>query len=681
MEFTKFQEAVYAQFQKLTNDKTNVVLRTDAPVGEIFDIYLEAWPEEHNQIFREKREHDCNCCKSFIRAVGNLVAYVDGELVSVWDIQSGDPVIDKVAATLKAWVLSYPATTPFYYWERRVGTKANVDTHDLSITWNHFYADIPSHLRKREDSIASLVGKERNNYNVLKRSITEITPEAVATVLELIENNSLYRGTEHKRAVLALEQYQTGYSTATSQDEFLWNASREAGPASGIRNTVIGTLLTDISEGKDLEGAVKAYEVKVAPANYKRTSSLITQAMINRAQDKVVELGYANSIQRRHATIDDLTINNVKFADRSTEITGGIFGNLTPTAPVTSKGNAKEVTIDEFMKDVLPATSSLELLLENAHESKLMTLVAPLNGDAPSMLSWDNNFSWTYNGDVTDSMREAVVAAGGRVDGVLRFTHSWNHNGDNQSLMDLHVFLPTHGGKKYSQHKDDEYGNNERVGWNRRKHPGTRGVQDVDFTSPPGDQVPLENITFPELGLLPNGDYQMMIHNWQSRQNPKSGFKAEIEFGGEIHQYEFTGPVKHKEWIPVATVNLKKGQFTIEHHLQSSSQSKEVWGITTQQFHKVKLAMLSPNHWDDNANGNKHYFFTLDKCANPNSVRGFYNEFLDPALRDHRKVFEHLGSQMKAPFTEEQLSGVGFSSTIPAEFTVRADGRMYKVTV
>lgn len=659
MEFSPFQEAVYAKFKELTAEGV-VVLRTDAPVADIFDVYLDAWPEEHNQIFREKREHDCNCCKQFIRAVGNLVAYVDGELVSVWDIESGNPVFAQVASTLSAWVKRFPATTPFYYWERRVGTKSNVDTHDLSITWNHFYADIPSHLRKREDSIASLVGKERNNYNVLKRSIIEITPEAVSTVLELIDANSLYRGAEHKKTVQMLERYQANYQLSASKDEFLWKSSRAAGTASGIRNTVIGSLLVDLSEGEELETAVKKFEAKVAPANYKRTSALITQAMINRAQNKVIELGYQDSIQRRHATIDDLTINNVLFADRSTEITGGIFGNLTATAPVTSKGKEQEISIEDFMSDVLPTTSSLELLLENSHESKLVTLVSPVNGDAASMLAWDNNFSWTYNGDVTDAIQENVKAAGGNVDGVLRFSIQWNtDNRPHMSDLDAHCVGPR----------------GEHIYFSNMHGNSNSGVLDVDIMVPRG--VAVENIVYTDASQMPDGDYKFLVHNYSKRSG--RGFSAQIAFGGNLFDFDYDKVCNG--YTDVATVSKKGHTFSIKESLPHSESVKQIWSLDTKQFHKVKLAMLSPNHWDDNAKGNKHYFFMLDKCANPNSVRGFYNEFLDPALRDHRKVFEHLGSQMKAPFVEDQLSGVGFSSTIPAEFTVRADGRTYKVTV
>lgn len=48
-------------------------------------------------------------------------------------------------------------------------------------------------------------------------------------------------------------------------------------PIAKIRNTAIGTLLIDLSNGADLERAVRAYEIIMAPANYKRPAALITK--------------------------------------------------------------------------------------------------------------------------------------------------------------------------------------------------------------------------------------------------------------------------------------------------------------------------------------------------------------------------------------------------------------------
>ena len=72
--------------------------------------------------------------------------------------------------------------------------------------------------------------------------------------------------------------------------------------------------------------------------------------------------------------------------------------------------------------------------------------------------------------------------------------------------------------------------------------------------------------------------------------------------------------------------------------------------------------MNSPNYWDENNQGNKHVFFMLDGCK-ADTARGFYNEFLSSELHEHRKVFEYLGNKMKVEPTDEQISGVGFSTT------------------
>jgi hypothetical protein len=79
---------------------------------------------------------------------------------------------------------------------------------------------------------------------------------------------------------------------------------------------------------------------------------------------------------------------------------------------------------------------------------------------------------------------------------------------------------------------------------------------------------------------------------------------------------------------------------------------------------------ISPLYWDGNATGNKHWFFMLAGCKNPEPTRGIYNEFLLGHLDKHRKVFEVLGDKIKCPVADEQLSGVGFSSTIRATVTV-----------
>ena len=179
---------------------------------------------------------------------------------------------------------------------------------------------------------------------------------------------------------------------------------------------------------------------------------------------------------------------------------------------------------------------------------------------------------------------------------------------------------------------------------------------------------------------MPEGKYICKIHNWNFRNSGGKG-KAEIEFEDIVYQYEYPA-TKNKEWVTIAEVTLKDGKFSIEHKLPRGSSSREIWSVQTNQYQKINMMMFSPNHWDGQENGNKHYFFTLDKCQNPEKVRGFYNEFLMPELLPHRKTFEVLSSKMMCKNDEAQLSGLGFSSTQRNTMLVRTKGtltRAYKI--
>ena len=60
------------------------------------------------------------------------------------------------------------------------------------------------------------------------------------------------------------------------------------------------------------------------------------------------------------------------------------------------------------------------MLLETKHASNLVSLIAPVDPTSGRLLKWDNNFSWTYNGDMADSIKERVKAAGGAVEAADR---------------------------------------------------------------------------------------------------------------------------------------------------------------------------------------------------------------------------------------------------------------------
>jgi len=190
----------------------------------------------------------------------------------------------------------------------------------------------------------------------------------------------------------------------------------------------------------------------------------------------------------------------------------------------------------------------------------------------------------------------------------------------------------------------------------------------------------VENITFPSLSRMRDGVYKLFIRQFCGRGS--KGFKAEIEFDDEIYSYEYNRLVSEKQDIQIAEVTLKNGVFSIEHKLQPSdgvSVSKEIYGLETNQFHKVNLVCLSPNHWDNNNVGNKHFFFMIDGCKSPNEIRSFHNENLIQELADHRKVLEVLGNSALIPSTDKQLSGLGFNATVKDELVLKLSGNFKRV--
>jgi hypothetical protein len=650
MSFEKFSQLVHDQFNVMSKQAMLYVVDV-----EPWDHYLNAFPEGTNPIFKVRTEHDCSCCRQFIRNVGNVVSIANGTLCTVWDhaaLQAPYPY-NEVAKRLRELVTQaqisgvYGASPKHYVF----GADVTYDPKN-DVNWRHFHAVVPSAHRRSPEGLGGL----NTTHQVMKRGLEELTLDAINTTIELIEANSLYRGQEHLSQIKTFRALKQAYDAAADKPLFLWQSL--GSPVARFRNTVIGTLITDLSDGVDLEKAVASFETKVAPLNYKRPKALVTPRMIDDALGKLDQLGLRTALERRHARFSDLSVTNVMFVDNDAKplfkdgLRDALLATTKPKAPDVK--NAQSISIHDLLK--LNPTS-MSLLVENDHLGNFVSLTAPQHPDTGQLFKWGNDFAWSYDGNVTDSIRERVKRAGGNVDNAhMRISLSWFNRDD----LDLHVIEP----------------NGNRICYHNKG-----GKLDVDMNNGFSNIVcdAVENVSF-KRSQVEEGVYKIIVDNYNQRDVADFGFEIEFYFDGQSQFFTYNQTVRKN--IPVFDVRIDHSVVNaIKTHANVLASNRQVdkWGVKTGTFVPVQTLTISPNAWGA-VTGNMHWFFILKDCLNPDPVRGIYNEFLSSALEPHRKVFELVGDKTKCEPAAEQLSGLGFSTTLNAEVYVQVNNaQTYKV--
>lgn len=682
MEFVKFKQPVAKQFSVMS---VHPLFRVNLEKDLLWDTYLSSFPEGTNPIYRERTEYDCNCCRRFIHTVGNLVAIIDGKLVSIWDVQiPEEPNFQVVADALSALVKSKAIENVFLHTERVAGVdKTFEQLVDGVKPWDHFFVNIPDGRNGQknfvvsENDIGTKLAESRSTFDVLHRGLKELTADAFEAVIDLINQDSLHRGIEFKVAVegfYALKKDFDKIKKVSDKTLYAWQHSVATHIGiTRIRNTAIGTLLIDLSEGVELDKAVNSFESKVSGNTYKRPNAVYTERMKQDAIKTVEAQGLTSALARRRAVMADITVNNVLYVDRDAKpkLSGESLFDLIDDSTASKKpkklDKIEEVSIEKFISDILPTATSVELCLGNEHIKSLVNLVAPVDPTAGKLFKWDNNFSWAYNGGMADSfIKERVKAAGGNVDADVCFRLAWSNYDD----LDIHMVEP--GGSHI-------YFGSYRQGRGTQFSP-CGGQLDIDMNAGgKGSRTPVENIYYPDISKMKTGRYRLYVNQYSQREKIDFGFEVEVQIRGEVTRYSYNKPVTRDVDVITFDYDAKTGEFKVVSSLEGDTISKEVWGLKTNDYHKVSMVMHSPNYWDGQGVGNKHYFFMLNGCKNEDTARGFFNEFLRSDLNQHRKVFEALGSKMLTSSVPDELSGVGFASTQRASVLCRVSGSFNRV--
>lgn len=658
-------------------------------LNDIWALYLNNLPEAINPVYKIRTEHDCSACLHFIQRYGGLVTITPQyNLRSIWNFVCSDGHYQRSLALMSEMVESNAISDVFITGDKVLGQSVSRTLDEIGnvISFSHFSFRLPSELvLSGSESVDTVKGRKRTAKECLLRALTEVTEEAVQETLELISQGSLYRGESWKNQLELFQRVQQKTKTIPTNAQmlnFCWMIADRHPEIGRLRNSSIGTLLVDLSEGISLEDAVRRYEKVTAPSNYRRPKALVTQTTLKKARQTIEDLGLLDSLPHRFAHLEDVTVNNVLFADKASarRMRGNVLDDL--QAEVNAKPPARldrveEITWDKFVRDILPQATQLEVMPEGRHAGNFVSLLAPVNPEAPRLFQWNNGFSWAYSGNLADSMKARVKEMGGDVTGVLRFSIQWNENGQDNNDLDAHCILPKGNEIYFGNSFDYE----------------SRGSLDVDIVHPfshpkteRGALPAVENITWPSLKSMQDGNYSFFVHCYSFRNGP-GGFRAEIEADRKLHSFEYPEDMRQSQTVSVAVVTKNGEKLEVKPAAGitcRSSTGSEVWGVKPDEFHPVTAVMFSPNYWDEQEGvGHRHLFFMIDRCVSDENPNGFFNEYLRSELVPHRRVFEVLGSRMAAESDDYQMSGLGFSTSKRNDVLIRVTGaveRILKIT-
>lgn len=693
-----FQQKIQEQFNLMSN--RGKLYKSNLTGDEVWDLYLNSFEDGNDPIFRdpESSTHNCNHCKNFIRRYGNIIALDDSyDIITMFDVEVDEEYRNvanvlskklKESKILNVFVETYDMLNRLPYEKCsksnsvfRLGIDKNVKRYTREEaekfgvvkpneikTFHHMFLDIDKqYVDMSGKSAESIIGLHNDNKNVFKRGLDEISIDTLYLVRDLINQGSLLNGDAHLHKVDKFISFKETYDNIPSnkKDNWAWDMSYNNTLAK-FRNELIGVLCTELSEGEELNKACLSWNKRVDPANYMKATAPITQKQIDEAKQFVEENGYTESFNRRMATMDDIKVSEILHSNvgDGTIKNVSIFDNLKPNSTRHKRNEfdkVEEVSIDKFMKDILPTCNSVEAYLSNDLEDNMVTLTTAIDKQSKPIFKWNNNYSWTFNGNLAgkSEIKDAIEARGGKTRGVLNIRL---HFPNTKSDYDLHVIEPN-GWKIYYS--------------NLRRASKYSGVLDLDAQGIDGSQEPknrVENVIYSDKKKMGDGIYKVIVNNF-SKRDENYGFNLEIETeDGDITSFNYNEFIKENNNVHVADIELKNGVFKVIPKISSSNATKEIYGLNSNQFHKVNLICLSPNHWNDNNVGNKHYLFMLEDCKSPKPIRSFHIENILPELAKHRKVLEVLGDTYKVESTDKQLSGLGFNATVRDELIVKLTG-------
>ncbi|QWY83081.1 hypothetical protein [Rhizobium phage RHph_X66] len=369
---------------------------------DLWDEYLNGFDDPI-----ERQNHNCNCCRSFIRHYGGLLVIDDKgvQRSAIWDDDLAPAFFKKAAANLKKAAVRANVNGVFISSDAQWGTPKTGP-------WNHFSL-VQSNERIHRDRVNTafqVMAQKKQDFGTLKHGLADYSRDVVASAVNLLESEALYRSEKvigPAKFLLAIHDAYRG-RFKHRHENLIWKAVATA-PVGFCtpRSSMIGTLLDDLKDGMSVELVKSRFKTKMDPLQYQRPQAAPSAGNIAVAEKLVEKLGIQNSLKRRFARLEEITTIWTPTAPAAAPATGGVFGHLTPKntpaksdAPVAPLQN---ITWEKFLRTVVPKALSMEMQMVSTRAA-FAAIVTAEDPDAPPILQWDseekrNPFSWyLYSG-------------------------------------------------------------------------------------------------------------------------------------------------------------------------------------------------------------------------------------------------------------------------------------------
>ena len=171
------------------------LFKVDVDTDILWNLYLDSYPEEMQSIYKENRWQDCTACRRWFRKMANVVALDDdGNMITMFSCNTL-PQYQSMLDKLEEQILDKDIKEAFLSSRDEIGIPVTYTEKNGKVQRNnHFFSILPDKVIYEGVKVGQKKDELYTARQLLERSLDEISLTALDTVLDLIEDNNLYRG-------------------------------------------------------------------------------------------------------------------------------------------------------------------------------------------------------------------------------------------------------------------------------------------------------------------------------------------------------------------------------------------------------------------------------------------------------------------------------------------------------